>query len=218
MDNCVFLRLFFLCLFGVSCPLPRQYYFVNMDEQDTFHHISLYATWTEAQIYCRQGYTDLASIRNSDEHQRVSDLAKFVRYVWIGLFLDVWEWSDQGNSSFRYWAVTQPLNLFKSDCVVMVMGIFGKWHDTMCDRQLPFVCYKDGKKQIVRLKVSADGTKDLNSYTERSIILKQIQQKLTGQGMSIFAKLSWRRKSGVFFQPEKNKPVEMSNTRLCDEL
>uniref|UniRef100_A0AAR2KK87 C-type lectin domain-containing protein n=1 Tax=Pygocentrus nattereri TaxID=42514 RepID=A0AAR2KK87_PYGNA len=91
-------------------------------EQDTFYHISLYATWTEAQIYCREVYTDLASIRNSDEHQRVSDLVKFVRYVWIGLFLDVWEWSDQGSSSFRYWAMTQPLNLLKSDCVVMVMA------------------------------------------------------------------------------------------------
>uniref|UniRef100_A0A8C9Y614 C-type lectin domain-containing protein n=1 Tax=Sander lucioperca TaxID=283035 RepID=A0A8C9Y614_SANLU len=49
--------------------------------------------WTQAQSYCREHHTDLASIRNITENQKVRDVAAG-HSVWIGLFRECWKWSD----------------------------------------------------------------------------------------------------------------------------
>ncbi|XP_067100235.1 proteoglycan 3-like, partial [Osmerus mordax] len=68
-------------------------------------------TWRDAQIYCRQSYTDLASIRNQAENIEIQQLVlgeNSSAIVWIGLFKDDWKWSDGSTSSFRYWLTDQP--------------------------------------------------------------------------------------------------------------
>lgn len=42
-------------------------------------------SWSDAQRYCRESYTDLASVRDSKENQEIQSLTKN-RSVWIGLF------------------------------------------------------------------------------------------------------------------------------------
>ncbi|XP_063055896.1 uncharacterized protein LOC134449716 [Engraulis encrasicolus] len=65
-------------------------------------------TWADAQRYCREKHTDLASVRNQAENDKIySDIhSRLVAesYSWIGLFRDAWEWSDGSSSSFRHWA------------------------------------------------------------------------------------------------------------------
>ncbi|XP_057193834.1 C-type lectin lectoxin-Lio2-like [Triplophysa rosa] len=64
-------------------------------ETKRFIHVSdQQRTWREAQLYCRQRYTDLATIRNTDDHDQIINLISENLYAWIGLFQDSWMWSD----------------------------------------------------------------------------------------------------------------------------
>ena len=107
----------------------------------TFVYISTPMTWTEAQSYCRKHHTDLASVRNATENQKVDNVLP-AGAAWIGLFRDSWKWSDGSNSSFRYWAPGQPDNAGGKDaCVAADLGNDGKWYDDPCDLERPSICY-----------------------------------------------------------------------------
>uniref|UniRef100_A0AAY4AST9 C-type lectin domain-containing protein n=1 Tax=Denticeps clupeoides TaxID=299321 RepID=A0AAY4AST9_9TELE len=96
-------------------------------------------TWTEAQIYCRQHYTDLAIIRNRKDNQNFT--SQLTGYTWIGLYRD-WVWSDQNNSTYRNWTAGRPLNN-KASCAVADISQGGTWMDKDCGARFPFICYKD---------------------------------------------------------------------------
>ena len=85
-------------------------------------------------------YTDLVTVRNETENQKVKDTADG-ETVWIGLFRDSWKWSDGSNSFFRYWASGEPSN-GQEQCVAMNFDDSGRWEDWSCSHKKPFICYK----------------------------------------------------------------------------
>ncbi|KAI4880214.1 hypothetical protein NFI96_018741 [Prochilodus magdalenae] len=145
-----------------------------------FVHVKKLDTWWNAQAYCRQSYTHLATIHNKQEEQLLTDLLS-VQYAWIGLFYDNWKWSDRRSSTFRHWRSGQPIN--STNCASVMTTWNGQWNDQLCTVKLPFMCYKAQRKRIVKLMVTSSGENDLNSPVMKSAILSMDEFQRTYVGL-----------------------------------
>ncbi|XP_058236214.1 macrophage mannose receptor 1-like isoform X2 [Hemibagrus wyckioides] len=99
-------------------------------------------SWYDAQIYCREKYTDLVSVRNQTENDEIWRMINSsVGGVWIGLFNNSWKWSDQSNSSFRYWSSDKPSGGL--NCAAVSESEKRYWSDVKCTEKLPFICHEN---------------------------------------------------------------------------
>ena len=116
--------------------------------------------WLQAQSYCREHHTDLVSgftqINSADFKERVQKFKKRVdefnkevptdhhrsSNLWIGLFREIWSWSDGKNVSFRHWDPDSFEDEASKTCAVTTPN--GKWSSKNCTDQKPFYCY-DGE-------------------------------------------------------------------------
>ncbi|XP_076144846.1 uncharacterized protein LOC143127314 isoform X2 [Alosa pseudoharengus] len=94
-----------------------------------YHYIADPKTWTEAQTYCREKYTDLATIRDKEEMQSLNELSFFSGGAWIGLFNKLQNWPSKftadkdKNSCLYFW----------------IHG--GIWTPCPCNLTVAFVCH-----------------------------------------------------------------------------
>lgn len=80
------------------------------------------------------------------------------REVYVGLFRDPWEWSDQTESSLRFWRPTQTVNTaFTDNCVALLRAESGHWGDMECSIERPFLC-SYGEYRHNRTNQNADMT------------------------------------------------------------
>ncbi|XP_039656968.1 macrophage mannose receptor 1-like isoform X2 [Perca fluviatilis] len=174
----------------------------------TFVIIPSPITWTKAQSYCRALYTDLASVRNMTENQKVQALTAGGNLVWIGLFRDSWKWSDGSNSSFSFWKNGQPdNNNGNKACVAADFSQSGAWEDWPCDMERAFICFGPVvSKKVMKVKFENKKNLDLNDSAVMEAMLKQLKQKLRAQGLDDNIKLSWRKQAdGKVFHKEDKK-------------
>ncbi|KAI2666645.1 C-type lectin domain family 10 member A [Labeo rohita] len=136
-----------------------------------YYFVFSYKTWTEAQRYCRQNYTDLATIDNMEEMNSLINTVNgsYTYLAWIGLYndLNTWKWSledddfyQEGEKDFRNW-YHEPDNLGGNELCVY-MNNYGKWFDYSCDRTFQFVCY-DGRQNSTKTYIQIANAK---SWTE----------------------------------------------------
>ncbi|XP_052389776.1 C-type mannose receptor 2-like isoform X2 [Carassius gibelio] len=172
--------------------------------------------WSDAQSYCRQNYRDLPTINNSEQNNQINNIILSGWYIWIGLFLDSWEWSDKWSLFFRHWAAGQPSQSSGSDdCVGMSRTDSGKWAQYSCDLQQPFICHGDDKfikKQTIRLKLSCYGKCTLNDLSLQTAMLNEMSEKLKIMGLESESKINWRKREGEeVFHLERNHTASSNN-------
>ncbi|XP_072543769.1 macrophage mannose receptor 1-like [Salminus brasiliensis] len=90
-----------------------------------FHVVKEGKNWTEAQKFCRENFTDLATIESQEE----------MNASWI--------WSDKSNFSYSDWYTGEPNNPVGDICVQLNSTAGYKWIDAGCHWQDPFVCYEE---------------------------------------------------------------------------
>uniref|UniRef100_A0A3Q3M4N3 C-type lectin domain-containing protein n=1 Tax=Mastacembelus armatus TaxID=205130 RepID=A0A3Q3M4N3_9TELE len=135
--SCGSLR-YFLCFDGESHTCTKA--LISLIGADQYIVISQSMGWTTARDYCRTYYTDLASLRNNAENQMIQNVSGQMT-VWLGLFRDIWEWSDQTYSSMRYWK--SDISVFSTTvgiCSALVKSASGKWGEVPCGEPHPFIC------------------------------------------------------------------------------
>ncbi|XP_067436905.1 C-type mannose receptor 2-like [Thunnus thynnus] len=112
-----------------------------------YHFVSERMNWTEAQTYCRETYTDLVTIENTEDMNQLINTVSSAGYnsqVWIGLYRVIdWKWSDGYRGSgaeYRDWRSNQP-NLRADEFCAMTGDSRHSWYDYYCSRAYDFVCY-----------------------------------------------------------------------------
>ncbi|XP_042615173.1 C-type lectin mannose-binding isoform [Cyprinus carpio] len=174
--------------------------------------------WTDAQIYCRTHYVDLATITDDTENMHIANILSdmSLSYVWIGLHKNLWLWSDESSvllSSVK-WEYGQPDNVKGiEDCVKA--STEGLMADDSCSTPLPFYCREHRKIQRVRFTVKSDG--DLDESAVMEAIEKKIKEILSDQDMKFRSSIKWSvQPDGEIFQQQKTQ--ENTQEKPCEEL
>uniref|UniRef100_A0A4W6EH96 C-type lectin domain-containing protein n=1 Tax=Lates calcarifer TaxID=8187 RepID=A0A4W6EH96_LATCA len=104
-----------LTVFGSETDLTLRFLpcqcFLSTCRLYEYHYISENKTWSEAQSYCREKYTDLATVYDMTDMKRLLDSTENQGEAWIGLYNQTdsnrtWHWSLPGveyNESEAKW-------------------------------------------------------------------------------------------------------------------
>ncbi|KAI7792075.1 putative lectin C-type domain containing, partial [Triplophysa rosa] len=158
-----------------DCGVASQFICYN-DSSKAYIIDTSSTTWRDAQSFCRQHHTDLINVRNQTDNQLIQNIINDPqRSVWIGLFRDSWEWSDNTDSAFRYWKSGQPDNYGGyEDCTVVGMAVEGKWIDVPCSGSYTFVCHED---ELILIQKNLSWTEAVTYCRENHVDLVSVDSQ-----------------------------------------
>uniref|UniRef100_A0A4W6G650 C-type lectin domain-containing protein n=1 Tax=Lates calcarifer TaxID=8187 RepID=A0A4W6G650_LATCA len=105
----------------LSCPLLVS----NLMKNIPFHYVNLKMNWTSAQDYCRETYTDLATIKSMEHISRLNRPTLDTSEAWIGL--------KTSRTGYNVWYSGEPNNQYIEYCGIM--NSLGGWNDLSCETQ-----------------------------------------------------------------------------------
>ncbi|XP_027869145.1 macrophage mannose receptor 1-like [Xiphophorus couchianus] len=119
-----------------------------------FRYVGLAKNWSDAQTYCRERFSDLASILNAANGTKARQAAG-TSQVWIGLFNGTWKWSQDENqfppsrsgSMFTMWSFNEP-----QDRKCTLLSKSGYWSAKDCGDLNEFLCYDGSSDSNVLVK------------------------------------------------------------------
>ncbi|KAL3967109.1 mannose receptor, C type [Sarotherodon galilaeus] len=151
-ETCLLLILLLSGGLSTLPPHSREYQFVNQ-----------LMNWTEAQSYCREHFTDLVTIYNSNINQLLLSMSPNIdTYAWLGLYDDrySWKWSMEGKlfyvgstHEFLIWANGQPDCVNANEYCVALQGQT-QMNDRPCGDSYPFLCYNAKNTSYILVKES----------------------------------------------------------------
>uniref|UniRef100_A0A672KKB0 C-type lectin domain-containing protein n=1 Tax=Sinocyclocheilus grahami TaxID=75366 RepID=A0A672KKB0_SINGR len=122
----------------------------TIQKSHQYHFINIRKNWTEAQRFCREMYTDLATVNNEDE---MNSFIKDVLYdVYIGLY--------RGNDFKWHWTLSDSFyngEIFKNSKIISnnescaAMDNNWKVFNDNCDSQKQFVCFNVCYRKSLKL-------------------------------------------------------------------
>ncbi|KAL6484224.1 hypothetical protein MHYP_G00062690 [Metynnis hypsauchen] len=156
----------------------------NASAVQPYIEIALFMNFTDAQSYCRQHYTDLASARDVSEDLMIASVQTNHR-SYIGLYrTNTLTWSDGSNSTFTYWAAGQP-HLYQGTpyCTATSISDSGAWTDHYCTDTRPFVCHSVQTDPVVGLRVALTTWRNLSESEIRDLVSQKIKEQLVSGGL-----------------------------------
>ncbi|XP_058235820.1 macrophage mannose receptor 1-like isoform X2 [Hemibagrus wyckioides] len=196
-------------------PCLWKFPYVCFDDRDNaterYVLITQRMTWYDAQSYCRQYHTDLASARNSIENSIVGIMYGW-NWTWIGLRRDPWKWTDQTTDvSVIKWSSGSADDYSKNKSCVYLNG--ARANVEQCSTILPFFCYSYPKKQQT-IKMKVKSSQDVNDPAMMAAIEEKLKQKLKDYGMNENITVKWRKQpDGVVFHKEEENITAVTNAR-----
>ncbi|XP_063757349.1 putative C-type lectin domain family 20 member A [Eleginops maclovinus] len=124
--------------------LSGVFHFVSPLHHPRYHFIKESKTWLEAQQYCSENHTDLATVNDEQDLEELASLVgSDASQVFIGLYKS-WGWSvsdaddhKEGEPAYWKWASDEPKGY---GCGYTKLS--GEWYAGNCKTTLKFICYR----------------------------------------------------------------------------
>uniref|UniRef100_A0A3B4T7C2 Macrophage mannose receptor 1-like n=1 Tax=Seriola dumerili TaxID=41447 RepID=A0A3B4T7C2_SERDU len=141
-ENCVWMKYWDQEWKTLNCHEEKKGFICyNESSSDKFCLITEEKNWRQAQSYCREHHTDLAS-GDQLEDDKLKEEIQDSDELWIGLFRDTWTWSDGSNFSFRHWD-QGPFGDGRGQKNCTFLKTSGEWGSDRCHERKPFFCYEE---------------------------------------------------------------------------
>uniref|UniRef100_A0A8B9GSJ8 C-type lectin domain-containing protein n=1 Tax=Astyanax mexicanus TaxID=7994 RepID=A0A8B9GSJ8_ASTMX len=158
-----------------------------------YPYISKKMSWMEAQKFCREMFSDLATVNTEEDMSGLLRiiLAAVTQNVYIGLYRSgvfTWHWTLPGNGylEFQNWKAGQPKVGSEQDgCAGMDQN--GEWFEDSCSTQRTFVCTDD---DLVLVRENSTWSEAVSYCREHHMDLVSVLSKWQQQSVERKASLA----------------------------